>query len=186
MPDAPALSRGALAGTIQARLYGPPIEALLGIRPHVPGSDVRPPAFEPCARCGAIRDEAGKVLWVRSVRADGTCTVRPTGIQEGDALACISCQCLSPADERGRGTQGKPPQDEQKRRDRPPARLTEKDRRSLGRDAVGRCWLALRDAEDAGQHERAGRLQTLLFRHRDREIDDAELDRQAGETLGIT
>lgn len=173
---------GSLAEAIRRRLYGPRIEALLGVRPLVPGGDILPPPGEPCAHCGAIRDEHGKVLWVRVFYpAEGRRSLRPTGIQEGDALACISCQCLSPADERGRGQRGDlvrvadAPQ-----RSRP--ELTAKQRRAVARQATGRAWLAMRAAGAAGDEDVAARIQTLIYRHRDGEIDDEELDRLAGTT----
>lgn len=173
---------GSLAEAIHRRLYGPRIEALLGIRPLVPGRDVLPPPGEPCAHCGAIRDEHGRVLWARTViPSEGRRSLRPTGIQEGDSLACVCCQCLSPADERGRGRRGDPIR-VRDTPERPRTELTAKQRRVVARQAAGRVWLAMREAEAAGDRERAAELQTLIYRHRDGEIDDAELDRLGGTT----
>jgi hypothetical protein len=167
-PIAASSGLGSLAEAIQRRLYGPRLEALLGIRQLTPARCEAPPHGEPCERCGAIRDEHGKVLWVRTVRPgvidlDGQSfrSVRPTGIQEGDALACVTCQCLSPEDERGRGRHGKPPAESGPAGKRTARRLTVRQRKGLWRTPEGRAWLLRLDAQADGLPDLASKLLDL-------------------------
>src|SRR4051794_39853611 len=87
----------------------PRVEPLLGVAPHTPASATVPPPGVPCWCCGAIRDERGRILWARMLHVPtGLRTTRPTGIQEGDRLACIACQCLAPSAERRAPRRGQP------------------------------------------------------------------------------
>jgi hypothetical protein len=148
-------------------LASPNVVGLLGCRLWTAGSELIPPPGEPCWCCRAVRDKRGKVV--------------SGGVLPGDQLGCAACRCLEPNLERTAHRRGKPSREEP-RRGRPRAELTPRARLKLSRSAEGRVLLAMRDAEAAGDAERAGRLQTLLYRHRDREIGDAELDRLAGTT----
>lgn len=160
-------------------LGSPFVVGLLGCQLWTQGSEAGPQPNRRCWCCGAVRDSAGKVV--------------SGGIRRGDPMGCAACTCLEPGLERTAHRRGKPPR-EAKRRGRPKATLSAKDRRHLMRSIPGRVWLAMKDAEAVAADKRlgpaardvaatlAGRLQVLLYRLRDREIDEAELDRQAGLT----
>lgn len=149
-------------------LGSPFVIALTGCQLWTYGSESPPPTGEPCWCCGAIRDERGKVV--------------AGGIETGDRLGCAACTCLEPWLERTADRRGKPAQ-EPPRKGRPRAEFSLRERRKAARTPDGRVRLAMWDAEADGDTERAARLQTLLYRHRDGLIDDAELDRLAGVVL---
>jgi hypothetical protein len=173
------------------RYLSPPTECLLGIRQLTPTRDGLPPTGEPCPHCGGIYDAQGKALWARVVYpASGLHLTRPTGIRDGDSLACPVCDGLSPGMARRARYHAKP--------SRPPAdskptrtpRLTAKERKSLAREPRGRCWLAMLDLEEAARATgdeqtwyAAMTLQTLLYQLDDGLIDLAELGRRTDEVL---
>lgn len=177
---------GGLAGAIRRRIFGSRLEALLGIRQLTPARDGPPPAGEPCLHCGAVRDPYGVVLWSRTVfPATGLRLTRPTGIQEGDPLACPVCDALNPAQERRGRHHAKPPRVRSAARAPAPKRLTAKERRSLSQEPRGRAWVAMIEAEGRGDRETAGRLQTALYRLDDGLIDLDELARLTDTTLDV-
>lgn len=177
--DVPADLTG-LASAIRRHVYGPRTEALLGVRPHTLQTETIPPPWVPCWCCGAVRDESGKVVDVHGVDpATGEPFTVRTGIHAGDPLACGACTCLEPSVERRAPRSGKPVNPNPDAKPAGPPQLTAKDRRTIAKTVPGRVWLAMLDVEEAGDTEEAGRLQTLLYRHRDREIDDAGLEQLA-------
>jgi hypothetical protein len=162
---------------------GSRLVALAGARLWTRDSEGSPPPGAPCWLCGAIRyvqDERSPALIVEvhDPVTDEDVELQ-TGIREGDPFACPACNCLPPhldgiAAHRGH------PVEEPRGRGRPRAALNVRDRRKLTRTAVGRAEVAMRDAEAAGDKERAGRLQTALYGHRDGLLGDEDLDRLAG------
>lgn len=184
MPADPAT----IAEAIRRYTVGPHVEGLMGCAQHTPAAEVIPAPGEPCGRCGAVRDERGKIrdVEVRDPLTGEHLGTVLTGIRAGDALACTACTCLEPALERLAPHTGYPVEDPAAPQRPKPTRLSARDRRSLvRRGPVERAWLAMKDAEHAGDAITAGRLQTLIYRHRDGLIGDAELDRLAGEVTSV-
>lgn len=167
-------------------LCSPTVIGLVGARLWVSACEDPPEPGRPCWLCGAIRDDRGRVV---SIQVPDPATGRPvqvpTGIREGDPLACAACGCLEPYLERTAHLRGEPPKDPPAR-GRPRSRLTARDRKHLSRQPAGRVWLAMHDAEGSGDAERAGRLQSILYRHDDGAIGDDELERLAAAIVAET
>lgn len=156
------------------QLPSPTVTALTGCRLWDASSETLPPPGEPCKTCRAIRSTRKRVV--------------SGGIAPDDRFGCVACTCLQPHLERTAHLRGKPAIDPPP----PPPRtrtrkiLSAKNLRALTKSARGRVVVAMQAAEKAGDDERAGRLQVLLYRHRDGAIDDATLDRLAGTTPAET
>lgn len=157
--------------TLPARGEGGP-EPMPKYRSHVAASESTPPPYEPCGVCGAVRDDSGNVLVLDLIGLDGEPVRVRTGIREGDRYVCGCCGCTPPglADRirRGRPRPSKPVR-------RPPARpkLTRRDRQEFRSSPDGRAYLAMLDAEDAGDRERASEIR-LAFRLRAEGLLSAE------------
>jgi hypothetical protein len=154
-----------------ARHFYPPLAPLLGILPLTRDTDGPPVDGGPCPRCGAVRVDGGDIL-------------PGTGIQAGCALVCVSCDAMEPARECRARHHAKPsrPRAESKPR---PTRLTARERRSLIREPRGRAWVAMLDAEAAGDQERAARLQSGLYGFQDGHLSLEDLATLTDEVLGI-
>lgn len=112
------------------------------------------------------------------------CSICGGGIRPGDPYCCLGCQSVSPANASAirRGT--RPRKARPRRAPRGRTRLKAVERAALARKPEGPACLALCDARDAGDSDRASAIEQAFALHQSGLIGLDELNERAGTEPG--